>query len=173
MSDYPHCMRNEKRRFFCVACNLRHKGEEDDDFPTPLKMFPSFLLAKDYAEKCARKHLKGKDWLWENCDTLVAKIDNEYEQMYEIHDCEVDESIPSEFKMPDIEKENHALCEEVRQLKKELGESKAKIAEAHAYAHMWDGGYDYTKEAVLENLHMVRSILEDDKHPTEERNGNP
>lgn len=159
MSDYPYNLR-EKRKVFCVTCQTScHK--ELDGFETPLKIFSSYQLAKNYAE--SRECLKGKEWHWESVDTMVAKIDDEYDMVYQIHDCYVDDSIPDDFKVPEIEKENIALTKENRQLKRELSEANVKIARAASYATMWDGGYDYTKEAILENLHMVRSILDGNK----------
>lgn len=33
-------------------------------------------------------------------------------------------------------------------------------AAARCYATMWDGGWKYTKEHIIENLHAIRNILE-------------
>ena len=159
MSDYPYNL-SEKRKVFCVTCQTSYH-KELDGFETPLKIFSSYQLAKNYAE--SREVLKGKEWHWESVDTMVVKIDDDYDMVYQIHDCYVDDSIPDDFKVPEIEKENIALINENRQLKKELSEANCKIARAASYATMWDGGYEYTKEAILENLHMVRSILDGNK----------
>lgn len=159
MSDYPYNL-TKGRKVFCVTCDTNYKGMLDGD-KIPLKIFSSYQLAKNYVE--SRKTLKGKEWFWESVDKLVVKVDDTYDMVYQIHDCAVDDSIPDDFKVPEIEKENIALTKENRQLKKEISEANGKIARAASYATMWDGGYDYTKEAVLENLHMVRSILDGNK----------
>lgn len=158
MSDYPYNL-TKGRKVFCVTCDTNYKGVLDGE-ELPLKIFSSYQLAKNYVE--SRETLKGKEWFWESVDKLVVKVDDTYDLVYQIHDCYVDDSIPDDFKVPEIEKENIALTNENRQLKKELSEANVKIARAASYATMWDGGYDYTKEAVLENLHMVRSILKGD-----------
>ena len=159
MSDYPYSI-TDSRKVFCVTCEAACKNCPEGD-EHPLRIFSSYQLAKHFCEERASREILGKtyEWHWDNYETLVVEVNDKYDMVYHIRDAKVEDDIPDDFRVPEIEKENRALMEENRQLRKEISDANVKIAKALSYATMWDGGYDYTKEAVLENLHVVRGIL--------------
>lgn len=162
MSDYPHNLKGDKgRKVYCVTCSEYSDDKAGMDEERPLRVFSALLLAKKFCEgraaRIAGSH--GGDWYWENYETLIVWVDDTIGMAYHVRAAEVEDDIPDEFRVPEVEKENKALMAENRQLRKEVSEAAVKIAKALSYATMYDGGYDYAKETVLENLHMVRGIL--------------
>ena len=63
--------------------------------------------------------------------------------------------------MPEVEKENLALKTENKELRKKLSHAEGLNAAARCYLVMYDGGWQYAKEHVLENMHAAKHILED------------
>ena len=136
----------------------------------PLKIFSSTLRAKDFCEKKARE-LIGRDSSlvlhWENEATLrlLKKNGESYDEVdscFEIYETEIDDNVPANFHYPPIEEENEALRNECWILRRRMAAVMARNAVAASYATMWDGGYNYTKERVLEVLHKVKDVLAED-----------
>lgn len=164
-----------KRKCFVVlfTCGREAKeafgNETAMDF-SPIKIFASNLMARVYCEHKAREfQSKDKtiliDWLDEST-LLLYKQDGEknaeLDQRWEIYETDIDDNVPSDFHYPQIEKENEVLRNECWNLRKQLSEVTQRNAVAATYATMWDGGRDYTKEHVLENLHTVKEVLAGD-----------
>ena len=87
--------------------------------------------------------------------------DNPQEHYYfEIEEVNMDQDnkLPE---MPEVEKENLALKTENKELRKKLSHVEGLNAAAKYYLTMYDGGWQYAKEHVLENMHFARFILED------------
>lgn len=166
---------NTKPKCFVVLYTTGKEAEEKFGIETsrdflPLKIFSSKANAKYY---CYRMGLqkKGDDNAivlhWENEDTLLLfKFNGEnYDELrsrWEIHSTDIDSDVPVDFNDPQIEKENEVLRNECYRLRKELAEVTQRNAVAATYATMWDGGRDYTKERVLDNLQIVKDVLAGD-----------
>ena len=137
---------------------------------SPIKIFSSKLRAKVYCEHRAREFQGNSKSIildWENDSTLLlykqegekqAKLDFRWD----IYEIEIDDDVPADFHYPQIEKENEVLRNECYRLRKELADVTQRNAVAATYATMWDGGWNYTKERVLENLHIVKDVLAGD-----------
>ena len=165
-----------ERKCAVVLCTCGEEAKEQFcettavDF-SPLKVFSSTLRAKDYCEKKAREVIsRNKDkrlvYNWESDTTLYIYHYNgeNYDDAwrFEIHETEVDNAVPIDFTYPAIEKENESLREECWILRRRMAAVMARNAVAASYATMWDGGYNYTKERVLEVLHKVKDVLAED-----------
>ena len=158
---------NMKHKCFVVlfTCGDEAKkafgSETAMDF-SPLKIFASNLMARVYCE-CRAREFQSKDKTitleWENADTLLLyKQDGDKQE-------ELDYAIERGKKDtddPQIEKENEVLRNECYRLRKELADVTQRNAVAATYATMWDGGWNYTKERVLDNLHIVKDVLAGD-----------
>lgn len=161
-----------KPKVFAVTFYSQFKRSGEDDGMLPLKIFASKLRAKAYCEEkaksmmCQHADLFGDSKpLWLNdTEYILTTSDQRYTFKWSIDETDVDDEVEADFRRPEIELENGALRRENVQLRKTLSEVKGRNAAAACYATMWDGGWDYTKEAVIENLHKVRAILEDDHH---------
>ena len=166
---------NTKHKCFVVlfTCGREAKeafgSETAMDF-SPLKIFASNLMARVYCEHRARE-FQSKDKTiileWENAYTLLlykqeGDKQEELDYRFEIYETDIDDDVPSDFHYPQIEKENEVLRNECYRLRKELADVTQRNAVAATYATMWDGGWNYTKERVLENLHIVKDVLEGD-----------
>ena len=166
---------NTKHKCFVVlfTCGDEAKkafgSETAMDF-SPLKIFASNLMARVYCE-CRAREFQSKDKTitleWENADTLLLyKQDGdkqeELDYRFEIWETEIDDDVPSDLHYPQIEKENEVLRNECYRLRKELADVTQRNAVAATYATMWDGGWNYTKERVLDNLHIVKDVLAGD-----------
>lgn len=164
-----------KRKCFVVLYTTGKEAEEkfglgtSNDF-LPLKIFSSQSNARYYCYQMGLKK-KGNDinivLHWENDDTLLLfKFNGEnYDELqsrWEIHSTEIDSDVPVDFNDPQIERENEVLRNECYRLRKELAEVTQRNAVAATYATMWDGGRDYTKERVLDNLQIVKDVLAGD-----------
>ena len=165
----------ERKRCFVVVFTCDREAKETFGNKTamdfsPLKIFASNLMAKSYCERRGRE-LQSTDKArildWENDSTLLVYKQiggNQAEEDYrfEIYETIIDDSVPSNFTYPPIEKENEVLRQECYRLRKELADLTQRNAVAATYATMWDGGYNYTKERVLEILHIVKDVLDGD-----------
>ena len=172
---------NAKRKCFVVLFTVGREAKEvfgnetAMDF-SPLKIFASNLMAKVYCEHRAREfQSKDKTTIidWKNADTLLLyKREGEKQAgvdfRWEIYETEIDDHVPADFHYPQIETENEVLRNECCRLRKELADVIQRNAVAATYATMWDGGRDYTKEHVLQNLHIVKDVLAGDHAKVQE-----
>ena len=62
--------------------------------------------------------------------------------------------------LPFIEKENLALKAENDELRNKLADANGIISKARSLITMWDGGWNYDKEHILNNVHKAKEILE-------------
>lgn len=164
-----------KRKCFVVLFTCGREAKEEFGNETamdfsPLKIFASNLMARVYCEHRGRE-FQSKDKTiileWENADTLYlykqeGDKQEELDCKFEIYETDIDDDVPADFHYPQIEKENEVLRNECYRLRKELADVTQRNAVAATYATMWDGGWNYTKERVLENLHIVKDVLEGD-----------
>ena len=124
------------------------------------------MAAHHYIEDEAKKLLKDKfnpeyGWWDDAWNYIYEDNDNPQEHYYfeieEVH-MDQDNKLPE---LPEVEKENLALKTENKELRKKLGHVEGLNAAAKCYLTMYDGGWQYAKEHVLENMHSARFILED------------
>ena len=80
-------------------------------------------------------------------------------QAYEIEEVEVEEEVMLP-ELPEIERENLSLKNENVELREKLANAERSIAEAKCWLTMWDGGWNYDKKHILNNVHTAKSILE-------------
>ena len=164
-----------KRKCFVVLFTCGREAKEEFGNETaidfcPIKIFASTLMAKVHCEHLAREfQRKSKSIIidWENDSTLLlykqeGEKQAELEFRWEIYETEIDDDVPADFHYPQIEKENEVLRNECYRLRKELADVTQRNAVAATYATMWDGGRNYNKERVLENLHIVKDVLAGD-----------
>ena len=164
-----------KRKCFVVLFTCGREAKEEFGNETamdfsPLKIFASNIMARVYCERRGRK-FRSKDKTiileWENPDTLLlykqeGDKQEELDYRFEIYETDIDDDVPADFHYPQIEKENEVLRNECYRIRKELADVTQRNAVAATYATMWDGGWNYTKERVLENLHIVKDVLAGD-----------
>lgn len=126
------------------------------------------MAAQYYIEEEIKKLLKDKfipkNGYWDDAWNYVYEDKDDPNCMYyfEIEEVFIDQdnNLPE---LPEIEKENLALKAENKELRKKLGHVEGLNAAAKCYLTMYDGGWQYAKEHVLENMHAARSILEDEE----------
>ena len=151
-----------ERKLYVVKFSINDIGE---DF-TILKAFPSKMLAHQYVETNCKRFMKENFKLdhayWENDLTYYYEDDKnkKWSYIWEIEPVDLDESIELQ-PLPEVEKENLALKEENNELRKQLAHVKSLNSAAQCFLTMWDGGWDYAKEHVLENMHAAKAVLED------------
>ena len=140
--------------------------DRDDINPSgALKVLSSKFRAKAYCEEVGKKwfsepHKIEGSGFWANDYTYVlAKPNGETICTWVLEETVIDDDVEDSFRYPPIEKENAALRKECQCLREAIVEVTQRNAAAACYATMWDGGLDYTKEAVLDNLAAVREIL--------------
>ncbi len=164
-----------KRKCFVVLFTCGREAKEEFwnetamDF-SPLKIFSSNLMARVYCERRGREiHSKDKTIIleWENADTLLlykqeGDKQEELDSRFEIYETDIDDDVPADFHYPQIEKENEVLRNECYRIRKELADVTQRNAVAATYATMWDGGWNYTKDRVLEKLQIVKYALAGD-----------
>ena len=160
-------MANEK--VFIVKFKIGY----DDDFTT-LKAFAGRLSAQQYAEsECKRLLRDGYDpgkgcWVdaWNyryedamRCEDREGK-EHSYDYSFEIEEVDVEQNfiLPE---LPFVERESLALKRENKELRERLGRAEGLIAAARCYLVMYDGGWEYDREHILENAHAAKAILED------------
>ena len=164
-----------KRKCFVVLFTCGREAKEEFGNETaidfsPIKIFSSNLRAKVYCEYRAREfqeNFKSITLYWENDSTLLlykqeGEKQAELDFRWEIYETEIDDDVPADFHYPQIEKENEVLRNECYLLRKALADVTQRNAVAATYATMWGGGLNYTKERVLENLHIVKDVLAGD-----------
>jgi len=170
-----------KRKCFVVLFTCGREAKEEFGNETamdfsPLKIFASNIMARVYCERRGRK-FQSKDKTiireWENPDTLLlykqeGDKQEELDYRFEIYETDIDDDVPADFHYPLIEKENEVLRNECYRLRKELADVTQRNAVAATYATMWDGGWNYTKERVLENLQIVKDVLAGDHAKVQE-----
>lgn len=151
----------KERKLFIVKFSIDEIGSND----CILKAFSSKMLAHYYIE-CQCKHLlkglyDGSNGFWENdLKYIYNNHHNNETYCYEIDEIELDESIKLP-NLPELEKENLTLKEENNELRKQLAHVKGLNSAAQCFLTMYDGGWDYAKEHVIENMHEARAVLED------------
>lgn len=153
-------MKTPSKKLFCVKFMI----SPDDDFDV-LKAFSGHLAAKLYVESKIKSHLgeayKPENGCWENAWTYrYSNALNEHDYIFEIEEVEVEEDIVLP-PLPSIENENLALKTENIELREKLAHCNGAISSALHFLTMWDGGWDYAKEHVLENMHRARALLEE------------
>ena len=143
--------------------------DRDDKAPSgALKALSSKFRAKAYCEATGKKWFSEPNKIvgsgfWANDYTyILAKPNGETICKWVLEETVIDDDVEDTFSYAPIEKENEALRNECARLRKELAEVMQRNAAAACYATMWDGGIDYTKETVLDNLFAVREILAGD-----------
>ena len=130
-----------------------------------LKAFSSKLVASQYIESRAKDLMKDKfdpsKGIWEDAWTYIYESSNN-KYYYEIEEVDVEQDAVLPY-LPLIEQENLALKAENKELREKLSHAEGLNAAAKCYLTMYDGGWKYAKEHVIENMHAARSILEDGK----------
>lgn len=156
------CMENQS--LFAVTFSIDYR----DDISI-LKAFSSKLAAHQYIESSIRQLLKDQFkinngfwqndllYMYEGYDSHLGRNTTYY---YEIETVAVENDVELP-PIPWIETENKALREENLRLVEKLSHAKGLNAAAVCYLTMYDGGWDYAKEHVIENMHKARQILED------------
>lgn len=150
----------DRQTIFVVKLNVN--GECSS---TLLKAFSSRLVASHYIESRVKDSLKDRfdpsKGIWEDAWTYVYETDNG-NHCYEIEEVDVEQDVALPY-LPLIEQENLALKAENKELREKLSHAEGLNAAAKCYLTMYDGGWKYAKEHVIENMHAARSILEDGK----------
>ena len=152
----------KERKLYVVKFSINDIGE----YFSILKALPSKMLAHQYVEEKCKKRLKESfkpdNAHWENDLTYYYEDDKneKWSYIYEIEPVDLDESIELQ-PLPEVEKENLALKEENNELRKQLAHVKGLNSAAQCFLTMYDGGWDYAKEHVIENMHEARAVLED------------
>ena len=133
-----------------------------------VKAFASWMKANAYVEDAAKKLLKDRydpeRGAWDDPWKYVYRPDdtgkNDY--MWTIEEVELgdDVELPG---IPGVEKENKALKAENAKLKTDVEKLSSQIAAAECWLSMWDGGWDYGKEVILENVNAAKAILKGSK----------
>lgn len=156
----------KERKLFIVKFGI----DEIDSNDCILKAFSSKMLAQCYIKDECKRFIESMHnniydesfGVWENdltyCYADSNHIHNRY--YYEIDQIELDESIELPD-LPVVEKENLVLKEENNELRKQLAHVKSLNSAAQCFLTMYDGGWDYAKEHVIENMHEARAVLED------------
>lgn len=152
-----------ERKLYVVKFSVNEIGE---DF-TILKAFPSQMLARYYVECRCKEVLKGRfnpqRAYWENDLTYYCEDeDRKLSYIYEIEEVKLDESIELP-PLPEVEDEVLALKKENNDLRRQLAHIKGVNSAARCFLTMYDGGWNYTKEHIIENMHEARAVLEDDE----------
>ena len=151
----------DKQKLFVVKFDI---GGSTD--PILLKAFSGRLAASQYIESIIKDVVKDKfdpkNGIWENAWTYVYNVDDVKTYCYEIEEVDVEQNVVLPC-IPSVEQENLALKAENNELRKKLSHAEGLNAAARCYLTMWDGGWDYAKEHVIENMHAARDILEDGK----------
>lgn len=149
--------------------------EREDKEPSgALKVLSSKLRAKLYCEEAGKKWFSDSQKVegtgyWENDYTYaLVKPNGETYCTWVLEETVIDDDVESSFHYPPIEKENEVLRNECYRLRRELAEVTQRNAVAATYATMWDGGRDYTKEHILDNLQSVREVLSGDHRKVRE-----
>ena len=83
-----------------------------------------------------------------------------YDYSFEIEEVDIEQTVVLP-ELPFVEKESLALKQENKDFRQRLGHVEGLIAAAKCYLTMWDGGWEYDREHILENMHIAKSILED------------
>ena len=150
----------DKQKIFIVKFDIG--GMRD---PVLLKAFSSRLVASQYVESRVKDSLKDRfdpsKGIWEDAWTYAYETNNG-NHCYEIEEVDVEQDINLPY-VPSVEQENIALKNENNELRKKLSHVEGLNAAARCYLTMWDGGWKYAKEYVIENMHAARDILEDGK----------
>ena len=150
----------DRQTIFVVKLNAN--GEHSS---TLLKAFSSRLIASQYVESKAKDLAKDSfdpsKGIWEDAWTYVYESGN-CRYYYEIEEVDVEQDINLPY-IPSIEQENIALKNENNELRKKLSHVEGLNAAARCYLTMYDGGWKYAKEHVIENMHAAKNILEDGK----------
>ena len=134
---------------------------------SPVRAFASLLNAQKYIEKLGsdiiqrNKSVEEPTAYWEDTYTYVVNADKT-EYLLEITPTVLDESTEP-LQIPEIEIENNTLRNENIKLKMELSKQAAMNEAALCYLVMWDGGWKYTKDHVLECMHKAKGLLENNK----------
>ena len=153
----------KKRKLYVVKFSISCK----DDFAV-VKVFASKLRAQQYVESECKNIFKDKFnpsyGCWEDDLNYVYDSHDEHCWFYywELEETDVDDGVQLPF-LPEIEEENLALKEENNELRKQLAHVKGLNLAAQCYLTMWDGGWKYAKEHVVENMHKARAVLEDNE----------
>lgn len=146
---------------------------DDNDFSIS-KAFAGRLSAQQYVEsKCkqlVRDNYNPDNGCWIDAwnyryENAVRRKDRSgeehlYDYSFEIEEVDVDQNVVLP-ELPFVEKESLVLKQENKDLRQRLGRAEGLIAAAKCYLTMWDGGWEYDREHILENMHAARSILED------------
>ena len=158
-------------RLFVVKFRIGH----DDDFSIS-KAFASKLSAQQYIESECKQLMQDNynpdngrwidawNYRYENAQQQEDYEGKEhlYDYLFEIEEVDVEQNIELQA-MLGLEKESIALKQENKDLRQKLGHAEGLIAAAKCYLVMYDGGWDYDREHILENMHAARFILEDSK----------
>ena len=145
----------------------------DDDFNIS-KAFAGRLSAQQYVEsKCkqlVRDNYNPDNGCWidawnyryENAMRCKDREGKEhlYDYSFEIEEVDVEQNVVLP-ELPFVEKESLTLKQENKDLRQKLGHAEGLIAAAKCYLTMWDGGWEYDREHILENMHAAKFILED------------
>ena len=136
-----------------------------DDEGGPLRVLSSKMRAQQYIESEVKRFLKDRfkpdNGYWQNdLEYWYDDRDEKFEYHWEISEIDIDDGIDLP-PLPEVEKENNSLKAENISLRKRLGHVEGLNAAARCYLTMWDGGWDYAKEHVIENMHAAKAILED------------
>lgn len=143
---------------------VKYYDDLDND-ATLMKAFSGHLSAKCYVEDEA-KRLMDNAFKAENCCWIDAW---HYECIngiagpsckFEIEEIEVEQDVVLP-ELPHIENENLALKAENIELREKLAHCNGAISSALQFLTMWDGGWEYEKEHVLENMHKAKALLEE------------
>ena len=155
-----------KTNLYVVKFDIGRNGDDLD--AVRVKAFSSRMKAQAYVEAKVRDMFK-EDFrpergFWNNPWLYCYRSDedpaNEY--LWEIEEVEVEEGagLPD---VPEVEKENKALKAENAKLKADVEKLSSQIAAAECWLTMWDGGWDYGKEVILENVNAAKAILKGSK----------
>lgn len=145
----------------------------DDDFGIS-KAFAGRLSAQQYVESECKRLVRDNynpdngcwidawNYRYENalkCEDCHGK-ERLYDYVFEIEEVDVEQNVVLP-ELPFVEKENLSLKQENKDLRQRLGHAEGLIAAAKCYLTMWDGGWEYDREHILENMHAAKSVLED------------
>lgn len=133
-----------------------------------VKAFASWMKAQAYVEAKVRDMFKEgfrpERGFWNDPWMYCYRPDEDpaNEHLWNIEEVEVEEGVGLPD-IPDVEKENKALKTENAKLKTDVEKLSSQIVAAECWLTMWDGGWDYGKEVILENVNAAKAILKGSK----------
>lgn len=155
-----------KTNLYVVKFDIGRNGDDLD--AVRVKAFSSRMKAQAYVEAKVQDMFKEgfrpERGFWNDPWMYCYRPDEDpaNEHLWNIEEVEVEEGVGLPD-IPDVEKENKALKAENVRLKTDVEKLSSQITAAECWLSMWDGGWEYGKEVILENVNTAKAILKGSK----------